>query len=89
MVAPTGILAILAPPEYGRSLEHFRVSLNRENALSHYTVAVPDEKPLHTFSGTALVKPASASCDLTGTKIVTLAEPPLSPRRIRRHVAVN
>jgi hypothetical protein len=58
-------------------------------------VAVPDGvgsdsvPTLHTFSGTALVKPSSASCDLTGMKIVTLAEPPLSPGRIRRHVAVN
>src|SRR6185312_6560183 len=49
MVAPTGILAILAPPEYGRSLEHFRASLNRENALGFFIAAVPGGKPFHAF----------------------------------------
>src|SRR3954471_16304180 len=38
-----------------RRLDPFRVSLNREKALS-FVVAVPDAKPLHTFAGTAYGK---------------------------------
>ncbi|WP_337184851.1 hypothetical protein [Shinella sp.] len=40
-------------------LEHFRFSSNRENALSLCFYAIPDAKPLRTFAGIALVRPAA------------------------------
>ncbi|PWE53064.1 hypothetical protein DEM27_27195 [Metarhizobium album] len=38
------------------SLEHFRLSPNRESALTFCFYAIPDAKPLSTFAGIALAE---------------------------------